>query len=150
MTTPTLADVWAVVASSLADEAVPIAGWVDGHVAPALPAPWRPARIVFALPAARVASLRHWRHEAEVWDARLQLQVVAVEASVVARGALVGEPTVDGWARGTALAGGVDALARGFDGGWMAGSPVGFDAVDAWLAAARAAAADPMGERRPL
>jgi len=131
MTTPDLAAAWAVIASELPGEARPVAGWIDARVHPDLPAPWRAVRLVFALPAERVAGLRHWRHEAETWSDAAGWHVVAVEASVAARAVLVGEPTLADWAAGTPLHGAAECAGL-LDAG-DADSGARFERVEAWL-----------------
>jgi hypothetical protein len=133
MLCPSLIEAWGLVRGQLPPEAIPIIGWSGVAAVPPLPSPWCAIRLIFALPASRVASLRHWRHEAEVWTDDAHLHVVAVEASVAARTLLVGEPTVAQWAQGQVLDGTNSVDEATFSELFSSGDAVEFERVDRWL-----------------
>ncbi len=133
------------VESYLEGEAGVLGGWVDAIVVPPLIDGRRAVRLVYAFPAMRVATLRHWRDEVELDEG--DLHVVAMEASKWARLLLKQHaPTLD-VVRGAPAAGSApEVLALQRLGIALAVGDVGpaerFDRIDAWLVQVRRACSD--------
>lgn len=92
--------------------------FLNPHVAPALPAGVQRLELVVALPAERVAGLRSWRDDVELWSDDGSRQLVVWEARRWARWWLAGQPRV------------VELM----------GGPAEFERIEAWLLELRRAA----------